>query len=899
MDKMPIAVFGEQAQNMLGTILTLMCEYTRCGRVKCEQQQFTTQNIYAIIKKPMANSASSTSWKLQSTLFYPTRDTVEEFSSKAANLAFLYPLFASAPSTQPFHERVPLLKPLFEKLPELEKSKSIEEINDVLVSTLSPLLKSDPLHALANVVALFFIILRENQLGPIPNLLSPAEVQIWDVPSIKELLISNYSRSGENIYRKTGCLFFIHILSWILENPFIDELESAPLWKARHSYMVNNLLSSNIPHLKDASIGHYKTFIANYLKIENIHCFETATGREYKVEGPAITEDSLKTFGMLNVEFAYCALTFYKYSLAEHCLETARIIGGINHKLTGKMGRRTKYQERAISQLMLDITSTGGSKSGPEAKEPQNVQLEEDSILYEKPVIEGADPLLKQEALSLYDQIYLNAFCRYMMLTRPMDQIMHETLNPYINKVLEKSHAWIVFSCSLLHRSRNETDSTKRKERSLLQMQALVDQFKDKEPGFAERFSYSFCAGYPLYWGLMRELARNYMQIGCFSSAYEMLKDMELYEDSIQCLFLSGRKSEATAKAQEILKKGGREVPNIMCLLADFSSNGIEEKEKIYKEAWEVSKGKCPRALRSLGRLYYELKKYKEAVECLDTALKINTLYPSSWFTLGCAYLQLKMWDKAIYAFGWVVQVDENSSDGWSNLGVTYTQMNKLKEAVSCYEQALKITRNSWKIWQNYIILSLEIPDINRVLGAIRQLIAMDMQERVPVPLLAKLVSCVLSLPSTHPALHSYEEQVVKLIHEMAHNDSKNTPLWGLYADTYEVIKVKSAKEEDKKGEYLKLIDILVKQVRSVMFNPNWDHFEQVCKGIKENRDLAGQVMEILKNLSEKHKEGGIEMDPEIKLLIQNAVMKLEQYKGTKINFNVQQLLIHTQMHCW
>ena len=387
------------------------------------------------------------------------------------------------------------------------------------------------------------------------------------------------------------------------------------------------------------------------------------------------------------------------------------------------------------------------------------------------------------------------------------------------------SNAWLVFSCSLLHRSRNETDSSKRKERSLIQMQALVDQFKDKEPNSLDRLSYAFCSGYPLYWGLKRETARNYMQIGCFSSAYEMLQDMELYEDAIQCLFLSGRKTEATEKAQDIVKKGGRETPSIMCLLADYATNTPEEREKLYKDAWEISRNRYPKAMRNLGRLYYDMKKFKETAECLETALKINTLYSNSWFTLGCAYLQLKNWEKATCAFAWVVQVDENSSDGWANLGLAYTQQEKIKEAITCYEQALKINRKSWKLWQNYIMLSIETSDVPKVIGAIRQLIIMEMQERVPVSVLSGLVKCALSLD---PPVHSYEEQVLKLLNEMAHNDSKNTALWGLYADTYAIMKVDTCKIEDKKNEYLKLIDILVKKARSVLMNPNWDHFEYI-----------------------------------------------------------------------
>jgi len=48
-------------------------------------------------------------------------------------------------------------------------------------------------------------------------------------------------------------------------------------------------------------------------------------------------------------------------------------------------------------------------------------------------------------------------------------------LRPYITAVLEKSNNWLVYSQALLLRSRNELDKTKTKERSVLQVQALID----------------------------------------------------------------------------------------------------------------------------------------------------------------------------------------------------------------------------------------------------------------------------------------------------------------------------------------------------------------------------------------------------------------------------------------
>ena len=44
---------------------------------------------------------------------------------------------------------------------------------------------------------------------------------------------------------------------------------------------------------------------------------------------------------------------------------------------------------------------------------------------------------------------------------------------------------------------------------------------------------------------MVKELAQDYMQMGVFMSAFEMLKEVELWEECVECLFLSGKKTKA------------------------------------------------------------------------------------------------------------------------------------------------------------------------------------------------------------------------------------------------------------------------------------------------------------------------------------------------------------------
>lgn len=133
----------------------------------------------------------------------------------------------------------------------------------------------------------------------------------------------------------------------------------------------------------------------------------------------------------------------------------------------------------------------------------------------------------------------------YVSKTHAKDETRIEMLRPYINVCLERSNNWLVFSKGLLLRSRNEIEKMKTAERAVLQIQALIDQFREKEPSLGTRIRHLMATGYPFHWQMQRELAKLYMNMGVFVTAYEMLREVELYEDCITAMFMAGRSTLA------------------------------------------------------------------------------------------------------------------------------------------------------------------------------------------------------------------------------------------------------------------------------------------------------------------------------------------------------------------
>lgn len=112
--------------------------------------------------------------------------------------------------------------------------------------------------------------------------------------------------------------------------------------------------------------------------------------------------------------------------------------------------------------------------------------------------------------------------------------------------------------------------------------------------------------------------------------------------------------------------------------------------------------------MRNLGRYYFFENKYQEAIDCYEKGLKLNKLYPETWFTMGCAYMRMENFKGAIFAFGTVVSIDESKDQAWANLSNCYAVTGKAFQSVTCSEQALRCNKKAWRIWKNYVQFSLE-----------------------------------------------------------------------------------------------------------------------------------------------------------------------------------------------
>jgi len=182
---------------------------------------------------------------------------------------------------------------------------------------------------------------------------------------------------------------------------------------------------------------------------------------------------------------------------ARDALRDARELNGFVYALSGALGKRTRFQEKSTSHLVVLAKSSEAGKLGEEVTtKPQALALNDDTLLEnleftkeeladgpEHSMMRDIPDVLKE--LEIDDQPQLSSLDQIILLTEatlkdafsPTDTLTSEEILPFAVRVIsDKSTNWQIYTQALLVRSRIEVHRSRTVERGILQMQAVVDQ---------------------------------------------------------------------------------------------------------------------------------------------------------------------------------------------------------------------------------------------------------------------------------------------------------------------------------------------------------------------------------------------------------------------------------------
>ncbi|OBZ70468.1 TPR repeat-containing protein C19B12.01 [Grifola frondosa] len=481
--------------------------------------------------------------------------------------------------------------------------------------------------------------------------------------------ISELRLRGEPAYHLAKVAIFLQLARLLLDTPF-QYCQSIPWWRLRTWLVLQQVLDEPV-----ASPPEVLTSVEPL-----IHTFASHPD----LAGRLILEQGL----------------------LEHYLQ---------YELTGALGKRTKFQQTAVTQLVLlaeSRTREDGAESekvhdnnaaesvpaeavdtphAPNPAVPETLLLNDDTLLEQtaftssSAAVPGSrlahlDPSA-QPALHPLDQCILLSLCLNVKNTSPVHGLTAEQMAPYVARVISHPRNWSAHTMALLLRSRLESDRTRTVERSTLQLQALVDQMPTADSTVAERLLYIHSIPLPSRWEMEKELAMRFFSLGVVKSALEIFERLEMWEEVVKCWQSMERRDKGVAIVRDLLEgRKAEESPRchsggqvVVSARRPRAHNALEH----YNRAWSISKETSGRAMRSLGGYYFARGDFPNTITCLRRAVAINPLLGRSWFVLGCAYVRQEDWEGARDAFVRCVTIDDEDGESWSNLASVYLRMGE------------------------------------------------------------------------------------------------------------------------------------------------------------------------------------------------------------------------------
>ncbi|XP_032397595.1 tetratricopeptide repeat protein 27 [Etheostoma spectabile] len=363
--------------------------------------------------------------------------------------------------------------------------------------------------------------------------------------------------------------------------------------------------------------------------------------------------------------------------------------------------------------------------------------------------------------------------------------------------LLSQPKFWAVEVSALCLRTKLEKGSSRCVERAMLQTQAIVDHFEDKNCPVTERLKgFYFCQA-PPRWAVQKQLASLLTDLGCTSSALLLYEKLELWEDVVICYERLGQHGKAEEIVRRELEK--KELPSLYCLLGD-----ILREHQYYDRAWELSGRRSARAMRSKALLHLRNKEFQQCVDCFEHSLQINGMQLGVWFSLGCAYLALEGYEGAARAFKRCVGLEPDNAEAWNNLSTAYIRLQKKNKAFCTLQEALKCNYEHWQIWENFIAVSTDVGAFAEAIHAYHRL--MDLRENYKdIQIVQILVRAVVEnvTDSQGEQAATLCSKLKELLGRISSRHSSDCEIWQQYALLYEDGRSSNPEDNEKALQFL------------------------------------------------------------------------------------------------
>ncbi|KAJ9123698.1 hypothetical protein QFC24_003472 [Naganishia onofrii] len=461
---------------------------------------------------------------------------------------------------------------------------------------------------------------------------------------------------------------------------------------------------------------------------------------------------ALRTTITIELGLAY-HLTGYDKSASNQFLLAGRE-NGLEYQLTGALGKKTKFQVKDLSQLVLlarsrpeleqevvekgqtnrgsqeehdnaaaTVEQTSSDQTGQPRDMPETLALNDDTLLehteFTSSSVSAApgqslpsrltslDPA-QQPALDPLDQCLLIDLCLAQHNTTPENGLTASQMAPYLVRVISHPRNWSIHTTALLLRARLEAKRSRTVERSALQLQALVDQMPTADSDPSERLKYFYQLPLPSKWEMEKELAQRFLSLGVVRSALEIFTRLEMWEEAVRCYANMERSDQAIAIVHELLEGTKAEMDIVTARFkAEASVNNVGTTSSTVRRS-RMDKAREAKLWCVLGDLVPD-----KAEEYYNKAWEISEGTSSrSQRSIGGLYLAKDDFAGAIPRFQAALKINPLYARTWFALGCCYVREERWNEAREAFSRNVAIEEEDAEAWNNLAAVYLRMDEL-------------------------------------------------------------------------------------------------------------------------------------------------------------------------------------------
>ncbi|XP_027199162.1 tetratricopeptide repeat protein 27 [Dermatophagoides pteronyssinus] len=512
--------------------------------------------------------------------------------------------------------------------------------------------------------------------------------------------------------------------------------------------------------------------------------------------------------------------------------------------LIGRLGLRTQFQTKPVSQLMVNLKRL--------SEEPdEKIKNNEVKITITMPFNEPSeDNTLFQEVKFIDEEksdsnqiVKLKPIEQSLMVTwikfqqrfgSATDELLREELLTYIYFLLQHCDHWILQFILLEMRSLQERLIRRRVERSLKQFQTLFETIRySNKKFFAEqafqRIRYFYSVLSNPFWKIEKQYADLLFVLGVYKSALDVYLRLQQWREIIECY----RRIGLLHKAEEIIREKLTEndnQPDMHCLLGEITGD-----LDCFHYSWKISNHQYARAPKMLGLHYFDVKDYEHALEYFRKSIDVNSMQVDVWYRMGYIGLIQEDWNLSVMAYRKVLQFDTDSFEAWNNLSKAYIKLGDKERAMKTLQEALKCDFEQWKIWENYIAVCADLGEVWEIIQSWHRLI--DIKKTYLDDQVADiLVKCLQE--------HSDDQRLISKSIELFGRITSTSPgtakTWNLYAR----LLIMANRDRD---DVAKIEQCLQKSQRQILMDGWEKNVYKMIEVLNHFEDLAVDIFEFIK----------------------------------------------------